>query len=302
MNKPIVAYRKGSLDAFIAAFIYWKHFAHTLGQGYYAVDPLSDNPLSLLDNTPAPFLISIGTNLKDCPAHIKLFSIEVDKTFTPQENFLNLQFWHMPEKSLTHALIDIFIEQGDFDVTSPTFKLLNQFLRLNEDHQSVVHPEIADEIATVFPKLEPKDFLALDKMLTSPDSPLLILGNKKLVKHAIDDNDRRMEAAIDNRSVITTVGGEQLVLINSPEYNHPLVERKLLNETLPVLVYQQVRDSIRGKLITPKPDAPMVDVFSTMGKLSGTDRVHDVRIPYSIFGSVLSYSSCMRQSVDFNAA
>ena len=69
-----ILYRKGDLDAFLAAYVYWVYFGTVTGQEYISIDPMDDEfkkqlhaPFHLGEietNYEHEYIISIGANVE----------------------------------------------------------------------------------------------------------------------------------------------------------------------------------------------------------------------------------------------
>lgn len=285
MNGKIIAYRSGSLDAFIAAFIYWKLFKSTLGQTYMSVDPFTDKfSRDVTERTAPEFVISIGANVEKIFSFSSFFSYEVAETFPVLENSINWNYTKDSTKSLTQLILEELNKAEYIDRSSPEFVVMNQFLKFDSKPGWVIDPQVAQDLAVLMPNMQPEDFEVLDKLLFAPASALAYFGKKSATDIGLE-----YVAAYKQRASATvlkaSVMGREILLINSGLYDHPNLVKFFKDQSLPVLVYETMSEGIRGKLIAPTLASADFNAttFFPAGRVSGDQELADVLLPLSTF-------------------
>lgn len=282
MKQKIVAYRSGSLDAFIAAFVYWKLFKSAIGQTYQSVDPFTDEfTTDVTERTAPEFVISIGANVERVFGFTKFFSYEVAETFPAFEDSPLWTFVRDSNKSLTQLILFELHKAGYVDQSTPEFVVMNQFLKFRKEPGSVIDTEVARELAMLMPNMLPSDFEVLDKLLFAPASALAYFGKKSATDISQEYVLTQLTRAKSTR-LTTSVQGNDLALFNSGLYEHPSVIDQFQLKQSPVLVYEIMRDGIRGKLISPsEKDNFDATTFFPNARVSGDKLVADVLLPLS---------------------
>ena len=321
LNKKdrIVAYRKGDLDAFLAAFVYWavagrdEHSLTLKPIQYMAIDPLDvdthnrltkatqylDRNIFALGNMDQ--LISIGANFFVPMPGSKLFSYEntvrvpeypLDPDMgTVSYPELGLNYRTDTTKSLFQAVCDDLSSVGLLDVNGTTFKMIQQFLQL-ETHMGYCKPnqKVAEEIAIIMPDLSPSDFPKLARMLGSPLNPMRSTKNKKEARRAEELMQYQRQQFANAKVGATTLNlsqNEQLLVVNTDLSLHPLAAEFLRDEELPVFAYQLNNDHARGRLFSPK-QGTFRGWSLPVGRHYGNQSWMDVIMPKMEFGVLLS--------------
>lgn len=291
-NHRYVAYRKGSLDAFIAAFIYWKLFKSSLGQVYRSVDPFGDEFINeLQSNLAAEFVISIGANITKMHTQnnsLGLFSFENSQTFVPLESDQFWKYYHNTEQSLTQLVLKTLESQDLISANSPEFTLMNQYLRFSSVPGEVIDQKVAEELAILIPTMSPQDFEVLDSLLHNPVTGLMSM--KRMTPAGIARSNQRnlLERARSTAIVV----GDDLLLVNSSLYEHPVCATLFQNQNKYVLVYEVTQRGVRGKIIAPKSGGDAIayldDGVRAEVSISGTQSMADVLIPHARFFSIFA--------------
>lgn len=287
-NQKVVAYRRGSLDAFIAAFIYWKLFKSTLGQRYYSVDPFTNTFLRDMTERQAPqFVISIGTNLEKVFGHSGFFSYEVSETFPVLESHENWTYVREPGLSLTQLILRELNSAGYITASSPEFVTMNQFLKFSDQPGYVIDPKVAEELAVLLPNMLPDDFSILDKMLFSPTSAMAYFGKKSVTDVSMEHFHAQCARALQT-TINCNVSGQPLLMVNSSLYDHPSVISRFQDNDDPVMVYEITAMGIRGKLIAPSASEEDFNAltFFPIGRVSGDRKIADVLLPLTTFAAL----------------
>ena len=268
MQKRIIAYRKGSLDAFIATFIYWKMFKSAIGQVYCSVDPFDKDFVNAKTRVShLDFLISIGANIKGgsvtrnekgfntasgVPPETRFFSYEVNESFPTVESFENWRFFKDESLSLTQLMLKQLEQDGYLNAASSEFKLMHQFFRFKTGDKHVIDSAVADELAILMPNMNPEDFETLDSMLFSPTSAMLKMGRRSAVETIIEQTEAGFTSDWAKACYFDRDNGVDLVTINTTRYTHPSAAKHLSSPGAYVFAYEQVREGVRGKLFAPK--------------------------------------------------
>lgn len=281
-KKRIVAYRAGNLDAFVAAFIYWKLFKSEIQQEYIAIDPFDGNFVNYLNKRGTPeFLISIGSNIvggTDTPneqgfyetngvsSFTRFFSYEVNKDYPDVESFENWHFVKDTTVSLTTLMLRSLEQDGWMSTTDASFKIMHQFFQFNQSDLSPCCKDAAAIISLVCPNLLPEDFRTIDAMLFDPAAYFRRTSKRSLMDVLSENNDVQFERAL--RTAHTRdVGGSQVCLINSHLYAHPQASERFRHSSGVVFVFEQLPEGIRGKLFTPiGSDLDATRVFASTEK------------------------------------
>lgn len=285
MNGKIVAYRSGSLDAFIAAFVYWKMFKSTLGQTYMSVDPFTDKfSRDVTERTAPEFVISIGANVEKIFSFSSFYSYEVAETFPVLEDHINWHYTRDTTKSLTQLILEELNKAEYIDRNSPEFVVMNQFLKFDSVPGHVIDPQVAQDLAVLMPNMQPEDFEVLDKLLFAPASALAYFGKKSATdigQEYVAANHKRAQAT----SLMAEVLGSKLILVNSGLYDHPNLVQFFRDQNHPVLVYEVMQEGVRGKLIAPVQSNTGFNAvtFFPKGRVSGDCVLADVLLPLSTF-------------------
>lgn len=285
LKHRFVAYRKGSLDAFIAAFIYWKLFKSSLGQVYRSVDPFGDDFIDELQGNLAPeFVISIGANITRMHTQNSsrgLFSFENSQTFVPLESDQFWRYYHDTEQSLTQLVLKTLESQDLISANSPEFTLMNQYLRFSSVPGEVIDQKVAEELAVLIPTMSPQDFEVLDSLLHNPVTGLLSM--KRMTPAGIARGNQRN--LLERARSTAVIVGEDLLLVNSSLYEHPVYTTLFQNPTKYVLVYEVMQRGVRGKIVAPKSGGNAIEYIGDSPDVfvSGSGTVADVLIPHSRF-------------------
>lgn len=297
----VVAYRRGSFDAFIAAFIYWKLFGSARNQAFYSVDPFTKDFVERLINKERPdYIISIGANIERAgsfgtdysdkfdrlnPGVLgKLFSYEVAETFPDHESDEWFHYFKHTDLSLTQTMLHHLAQDGHIDTSKPSHEMMvmRQFFGFSNEPKYVVHPDVAEQVAALFPNMLPEDFEFLDKLLYNPTSALNFFSKKSVHEVQVDHYNELVQRA---KATVLLTGEDHapLRMINSYLYSHPLITKAFAHETVATLVYEITQYGLRGKLIAPT-DFLLKGKFDALsffhnGKISGDRQVADVLLP-----------------------
>lgn len=272
-NKRIIAYRKGSIDAFIAAFVYWSFFGSGNGQTYVSVDPFSDRFLKKVTRNAFPeYIISIGANLSNMTGqdfigdhemaigacNTDLYSFENSPTFTPGESFNSKsesggvahRYFYDTSKSLTKLVLETLVSEHGFDEKHRVYQVLDQGLNFNA---GLENNPLIQKIGVLFPEMRPDDFRDMHAMLFEPLNFVERFSKKSLddVKY---EEWRNMLHNVRATQITSEVAGIPLVLYNTVNYAHPLfVWDTFQNEQeAPVFLYSVNEQGVRGRLLFPK--------------------------------------------------
>ena len=307
----IIAYRRGSFDAFIAAFIYWKLFKHDAGQTYHSVDPFTSTFIDrVLDSKRPAHVVSIGTNIQtlyrpesklkniQLGRMIPFYSYEVSDTFPDMENDMNLGevYVKLPGWSLTQLILQVLKTCSYLHQQTPEFVIMNQFFGFNSDPKHVIDPRVADQLANTFPNMAPEDFEVLDAMLYKPTQALAYFSKKSVHSVLSDVFTEQVLRANKTETLVPMKEGRFdsfMRFINTSLYTHPLVESIFKHKTETTFVYEITSEGIRGKLIAPT-DCP--DGFSVLSifpdtLVSGSNHCCDIMLDLDHGAALLKLAS-----------
>jgi hypothetical protein len=301
IEKQIVAYQKGSVDAFVAAFIYWKVFKSVRKQTYHSVDVFSDKfERELTGRTSAEFVVSIGANIRRVFHGTRLYAFENnrydDKNISCEMHTYQVD----PDVSLTWLMIQTLVKDGYLSTTDSTYLILKQFFQFNPSKTKFICEKADDYIKTVLPDLEVKDFETLSKKLYSPMSALI--GNIKKTEYVrqMDMYHKKLAKARTNkiqiwRDMLIECGDPvkaPVLFFNTDLYQHPRACEDFQDEDHFVFVYQMSEDGARGKIIAPKNNRFLTTcrgLFHFTHKYHGSKSMGEVLLPHSVFSELLSY-------------
>ena len=303
----IVAYRKGSLDAFIAAFIYWKLFKSALSQKYAAVDPFDGNFVADITRTNnLEWLVSIGANIKgegttrsehgfiqskEVPPDTLFFSYEVNDSFPSIETFDRWTYVKDEKLSLTQLMLKVLEREGYLDASSSDFRLMNQFFRFSSSPRFVIDADVAAELAVIMPNMLPEDFETLDNLLFSPSLFTMKMSRRNAMDTILEQHRRTLEhdrakACITQFDRVES--NAKLISINSANYNHPNAASDYRDTNAYVFVYEQLPDGVRGRLFAPVGGNALT--FFPGGVRSGVESEADYFMPGLCFAdSILHF-------------
>lgn len=298
MSNRHVVFRKGSLDAFIAAFVYWKLFKSSLGQTYRSVDPFGDQFNDELKTTLAPdFVISIGANISQIHTQNSsrgLYSFENSQTFVPPGSDQYWKYYYDTNLSLTQLVLKTLEAEDMVSTKHPDFVLMNQYLKFSSVPGEVIDQRVAEELAILIPAMSPNDFEVLDALLHNPMTGMLSM--RRMTPAGIA---RSNQLNLLERARGTAITFDELVLVNSGLYEHPVCTTLFQSPTRYVLIYEVTERGVRGKLIAPKSGGNAIEYMANATMhyatseaseiaVSGTAMVADVLIPHSRFFSMFA--------------
>ena len=234
-------FRSNNLDAFYAAFAYWRFFgrdsrrksdtltANTPSIEFRAVDVFED-PKQYF--TSGQTVLSIGLNMDIMNAHTRFFSYENDATFTPGgPNEETCTYHYDRSKKLTQLMLESLEEAGHIDHNHVELKKLNQFFNFyqGKGHGLEIDTKIAEQVLSMFPHLEVEDFPVLDKLVEDPIK-FLQERSAKTPEAALRDYIHRRAAEADEQSTLVQVPFDdrdlnvQMRMINTDLVHQPVAE------------------------------------------------------------------------------
>lgn len=317
-GQRVVAYRQGSFDAFLAAFVYWVFFRNSLKQVYLAVDPFSDAFISGITETTFPdFVVSIGANvtglrtaasigekgMKIGSSRTSLYVFENSPTYEPGQDLIasdalhgdgrNLGFSHLyfhdTRLSLTQLVLKTLIDQGVANHSTREYKLLFQGLQLDQafaDGNTFVPESLVQRLGSLFPLMRPSDFPQMYELLFEPTSFVERFAKKSIGDVRQEEFQELIAAAIAT-GVIVGEDRSKFAIFNTTHFSHPLItwETLGLSDNIPCLLYSITSKGVRGKLFMPPgfEHATATTFFPPVPgyQFCGNDTSADVLLPHT---------------------
>ena len=294
-QKTIVLFRRNNLDAFYAAFTYWRLFGKHSRRPSDVIDAnvptISFRPLDVFED-PKPYIglgntvLSIGMNMDVPNAFTKFFSYENDATFTPAgPNEETCTYYYNQDKKLTELMLMSLEEAGHIDHNHVDLKKLNQFFNFyqGKGHGLEINTKIAEQILSMFPHLEVADFPTLDKLIEDPIK-FMQERSAKTPEAALRDYIHRRAAEADEQSTLVQVPFDdrdlivQMRMINTDLVHQPVAEYvfnnvhagNLLRVGEATLLYQFVADGFaRVKYFSSALGENALNIFPEGGQRVG---------------------------------